>query len=92
LVVFPLTTSCTRGYFTTTSAQILKYGLSGWKLIPFLIASPHFNNLTSSKSSLALSASACCLAISTLALYLQISVRLPSSGKLNPIENPAFPL
>ena len=60
--------------------------------MPDLIASPHFNNLTSSKSNLALSASACCLDISTFALALQISVRLPSSGKLNPIENPAFPL
>ena len=35
---------------TTTSAQILAYGLLGWKWTPIFFASPHFNNLTNSKS------------------------------------------
>ena len=80
------------GYLTTTSEQIFAYGDSGWKLIPFLIASPHLRSLTNSKSRRALSASAFCLSISTFALALHSSIRPPSKGIFTPAEMPKFPL
>jgi hypothetical protein len=60
----------------------------GLKKIPPFIASPHFNNLTSSKSNLALSVSALCLEVQVSAAVLHLSCNPPSNGNERVADKP----